>query len=143
MVETRGFEPLTPCVQTRISTDLQKITKRKAGRATPRPACVFSSAMPFPWLTLSYGGFRSFTLVAARGRHGVLSRTSVVPSVSPADSHTRDILLEATGSKASYVLQLSTRKLPFPPTGGVCSGNADAVSPASAGAPHSLRILPS
>ncbi len=31
MVETRGFEPLTPCVQTRIGIDFRQITKRRQG----------------------------------------------------------------------------------------------------------------
>ncbi len=31
LVETRGFEPLTPCVQTRIGTDSWQITKHRQG----------------------------------------------------------------------------------------------------------------
>ncbi len=77
MVETAGFEPAAPCVQTRISADSRQITKRRQSAHLRVPPAFFS-AIAFRWLALSYGGFRSFTLVAARGRHeGTSERLSI------------------------------------------------------------------
>src|SRR5712692_11289143 len=61
VVETRGFEPLTPCVQTRISADSRQITKRRQGAQLRVPPA-------FSFRRYLSAGLRSVTVVSVRLR---------------------------------------------------------------------------
>ncbi len=60
-METRGFEPLTPCVQTRIGIDPQQITKRRQGAQLRVPP-------ESPLRRYLFAGLRSVTVDPVRLR---------------------------------------------------------------------------
>ncbi len=109
MVETRGFEPLTPCVQIRISVDSRQATRRRQG-AKPRLPPTFSLRryLPlaralsrwFPLVSVGYG-----TRKAREERAG--DKGALLASVAEGASSSPDGVEGASNAEIERVAAIS------------------------------------